>query len=242
MLVVDASGEFRLEKLVQRFSCQQLHRHVKVRAVAKELVHGNDVRMRKRLRPTHLPLQCNHRIRMVLEFLAEHLQCNMRIAILHFFPQAVACHVNAPHAANAELRHELIASTDDRANAENAVTILFCRGWLGRVVAEVGCLGITYKSLVTTASTVLVVFLVQSTEDAGLARVGGNARCRNVGDKHGLQRIADRRRQQPVLLTGVEPGCSRCRQVLVNLEQCREPCLQFLQREFPGEKAPQQNL
>ena len=113
---------------IERAALEQLHRHVDRVAVAVEVEHRDDVRMRERLRLARFALQRHERLRMALEIRVQHLQRDAWVRIARFFLAAVDRAEHEAHAALAEQRLEHEALLDDRAGLERAV-VTFAGGF-----------------------------------------------------------------------------------------------------------------
>ena len=118
---LDALAAFLAHHRVERAALQQLHRHVDGIAVAVEVEHRDDVRMRERLRLARLALQSHERLRMALEIRVQHFQRDARIRVARFFLAAIDRAEHDAHAAFAEQGLEHEALLDDRARLERTV-------------------------------------------------------------------------------------------------------------------------
>jgi hypothetical protein len=116
----------RASRVIEPAPVQQLHRHVNSIAVAVEVEHGDDVRVRERLRFARFALQSHERLRMTLEIRVQHLERDAWIRIARFFLAAVDRAEHEAHAAFTEQFLEDEALLDDRARLERAVVAFTC--------------------------------------------------------------------------------------------------------------------
>ncbi len=91
-----------LDEPIERLPFEELHNHVDIRAVAIEVVDGDDVGMRELLRLARFALQSLQRLRMPAELLVEDLDGDVRVAILGLHFTQVACFEDRAHTAGAD--------------------------------------------------------------------------------------------------------------------------------------------
>ena len=108
----------------ERASLEQLHRHVDGVAIAIEVEHGDDVRMRQRLRLACLALQRHERLRMTLEVRIQHFERDARVRIARFLLATIDRAEHQAHAALAEERVEHEALLDDRTGLQRTAVSL----------------------------------------------------------------------------------------------------------------------
>ena len=89
------------DDIIQRLTVEHLHGDVHHVRIAIEVVDGRDRRVRQRLGFTCFALQRDHHRRVQTVLIVEHLECDVRVAILSFFLAQVFGQVHHTHATSA---------------------------------------------------------------------------------------------------------------------------------------------
>ncbi len=220
-----------------------------MRAVAKEFVHRDDVRVRERLRTPRFPLQRDHRVRVILEFVAQDLQRDVGIPVLCLLAEFVTGLEDLPHAAAAELLDQFVSAADDRADAQHDAGFRYAdlrdlragnRGARNRGIGSGHSASGFQDQCLRHALRFGGRIIAGRGKDAVVCRFHVE-KCRGeVIVEDALQRCAHGVRQATFLFRIIEPGRRRHRQFGVAQEKRLEFLRQLLEPDFAGEKSLQQ--